>query len=137
MAPGAQALAHYFAGQIQAGAAAAGAPQPTPAVANPGFGAGPQGPVALGNSPFIRSCVQCNSFHWTCPTLVGVDPQGPVAGGVSVALRSCIWCVKSVHFDCTLLANVPQGPVGFIGNSQFIRSCVDPNCFRSHLICTM
>ena len=104
MALAAQALAHYFTGQIQAGASAS-APQPTPPAVAPGLGAGPQGPIALGNSPFIRSCVWCvRSVHFDC-TLAAADArQGAgVAIGNSQFIRSCVDtnCIRT-HLICTM-----------------------------------
>jgi hypothetical protein len=105
MALAVQALAHYFTGQIQARAALASAPQPTPPAAAPDLGAGPPGPIALGNSPFIRSCIWCvRSVHFDC-TLAAVDArQGAVAAiGNSQFIRSCVDtnCIRT-HLICTM-----------------------------------
>jgi hypothetical protein len=112
LAPGAQALAHYFAGQIQAGAALANAPQA----------------AHLPPTLICPTRLPCVSFGPECPppAAAGLPAQ---ARGVSVMIRSCIWCVPSVHFDCTMLA--AGGAQAGIGPTYHGINCVPgslPEC---------
>jgi hypothetical protein len=143
LAPGAQALAHFFAGQIQAGAAPAGAPQaaqfpptllcPTrlPCVSfgpqcPPAAAAAPQGPVALGNSQFIRSCIQCGpSFFWNCTFAAAGGAQAGI--GPSFQHQTCGEpCLGSLP-QCTVRVD-PQAGIGpsYLGNT-----CFDARCPRT------
>jgi len=136
MAPGAQALAHYFAGQIRRRGGGRRSPAHAPG-GQPGFGAGPQGPIALGNSHSSEA-----AFNVVGPLLAmhvcRVDaPQGPVSAWQQPVHQELHSMWPDSLLQCTFsAADVPRDR-SIHWHSQFIRSCVDIFCIRTHLICTM